>query len=274
MDDGRWRHLIRQSWLGSFEKCPEQARLKLTGELPERLTDSLLGGQVIHATIEYGLGEHLAGQPPSLDELFGVYDRTFDDELAKAGGNAAVQWEKRQERGTRTYGRRSIKTWYEFIYPELTPVAVEYDFGPITLYEDDRRIIDVRGVIDYADVGGLWDWKSTSRSDGFDLWEKQRWDVQATLYTWAAALVLPDIPHNDFTFCVFLPSGEAQLVTVTRDEGDWAWITEKVLSIVALIEAEIPVWPKNDSGWWCGSKWCPEFAEGRCKGAHVGHDAW
>ena len=261
-EDGKAEYNFHQSWLEDFVLCNERARgVPLLEEVPPKPEADL--GTSFHDGVQY-----LVENPDaSWVEGYQLASETwagFDHELDYDKGDAYL-----------------YSAMHSFEYQareELVPVATEFPFRRLPFYEDDVKRIYVSGTIDYVDNElGLVDWKTSSRQ--YKPWEKQRWNGQASLYTWAwtyltygfsVGEVIPDEPVP-FTFFVFeKPHGTLQRVTVYRDEGDWDWMRLRCRNAVTLIEANLEHWPVNDQHALCSPKWCPMWDH--CKGHFVSVD--
>jgi hypothetical protein len=274
--DGRARYRFHQSWLSDTDLCLERARRGLVGELDETENDATALGTALHAAIEACMDAVLEyGESLDFDAVVQVGVEELDH-LAESEG---FRWVKRQRRGAHSYLARALRAWYGTVLPVLEPVATEVRIPPTVLYEDDRRIIEVGGTIDYIDAQlGLVDWKSGSPHGwkGKE-WEKERWSLQATLYTfaWNALQRGADVrewPPADvvvpFTFVALLDNGTVHTVSVKRRSTDWLWLRRKALNVAYQIERGTDVaWPTNDQHALCSAKWCPAWDT--CKGAHV-----
>jgi hypothetical protein len=274
-EDGRRLHRFRQSGLKDIDLCMERARRQMAGLMPEATkagNDATEQGTAVHAAIELCLQMMMDGEHPlSLGSMFDMACEVFD-EMSEVEG---FQWVKAKSPAT---VHRRIKTclatWYDRILPELHPSAAELSWGPLVVYEDEQRIIELTGTIDYIDaVEGPADWKTSGRE--WIKWEHDRWDIQPTVYTWALAVMLGD-PHGagrtwPFTFHVMYTDGGYDKIVVYRHAGDWTWLKERVLVVAKMIEAELPEWPLNDNHALCSPTWCPAWAT--CKGRHY-QDSW
>lgn len=262
LDDGRWLHTFRQSELEQYGHCAERGRLTTTGQMPRTESDAASIGTACHEGIEYAIHEHQAYDTwPSLDDLVQIATMKFG-ELAEL---ANFEWKKYTPAAATTFIARAMTAFHAEVMPQMQPVVTEHDFGPLTLVSDHERVIQVKGTIDYVDRTGLWDWKTTSSP--YKPWEKQRWAVQPTVYTFAAVqdgLIPPEFPVS-FRYVVFLQNGTVQLVDMTRHAGDWEWLGRKCVSIARLLEAELPQFPLVDTHVLCSAKWCGAYPD--CKGA-------
>jgi hypothetical protein len=277
-EDGRRGYKFHQSWLADTDLCLERARLGLLDDMWDPPSDATAVGTAMHYGAEIALGCRMNGEIAHLADIVAVAQAEFSKLIALDG----FVWKKRKERGARTYLERAVTNWFEHVFPKLDPLAVELSFGPDVVYEDDERVIELGGTIDYVDrrpSWGLADWKTGSPHswEGKD-WEKSRWAIQPTVYTWAwdqysreHGLELPPIPQP-FTFIAMLDNGAIQKVRVERRPEDWAWLERKVLGVVRQIERGTDgPWPMNDTHALCSARWCGAWAG--CKGALV-HDAW
>lgn len=277
LPDGRTNYKFHQSWLGDTDLCLERARKGLMGEMLDPPSDATAAGTAMHAGAEHALiVVRDGGWTPSVDDLIDVAQATFTELIS----DPTFLWKKRKARGARNYITLAVEMFYEQILPKLDPWHVELSFGPYVFYEDDRIVIELGGTIDYVDRRwGLMDWKTGAAHSwaGKD-WEKSRWAIQPTVYTWAwfqwlieNGFAEPEMPMP-FRFVVMRDDGAVQKVLVQRRSEDWVWLERKVLAIVAQIERDlVGPWPLNDQHALCSEKWCPAWHE--CKGAAV-HTSW
>jgi hypothetical protein len=142
--------------------------------------------------------------------------------------------------------------------------------------------IDVfwEGTIDYVDpTGRAWDWKTAGQA--YQRWEKQRWDVQSSIYTTVLHQMGYTTMPATFIFGVmhkqegtrdgfpYVRPAKTQMIEVQRHEAHTRWVTQQALGMVKFIlrNGVDEPWPVNDQHALCSQKWCP-FWDG-CKGAHV-----
>lgn len=268
-EDGRRLWVFSQSRLKQVDVCPERGRRALLDLMPDFPTDSTAMGHAVHEVIELCLADIIEGMGPwRLDDMTQCATALFDEEMA----DPSAQWVK-FKRASSLHEKIAtcLSTWYRLVLPTLDPLAVEVNFGPLTIHEDDERVIQVQGQIDYVDkAAGLADWKTAGRE--WEEWEHQRWDIQPTLYTLGQYQCCADTenhPHP-WTWHVLNTDGSYQKITTTRSHADWAWLKHRCLVIAKQLEAELPEWLKNDTTALCSPKWCGAWAE--CKGAFVGLD--
>lgn len=250
----------------------ERARFEMSGLMPKVENDAANVGTACHAGFELALGglidDGVAYALPTCIEA-------AQDELTELLLSPYWRFVKfKDEKDLRRFVEQVMTLWYYQVLPTLDPVAMEVRFGPYVLHEDDERIIEVVGTIDYLDRAGLKDWKTGSRE--WRAWEHERWDMQPTIYTWGAVqsgLVVPDENGTvPFEFIVLWRKSQQKVelkrITVQRHRGDWDWVKGKALNVALLIEAEIPSWPSNDNHALCSPTWCPAWE--MCKGRHYG----
>lgn len=270
LDDGRTLHRFRQSTLETLDVCLERGRLVLTGQMPRYETAPLARGTALHAGAELFCRDLQAGHLPDLDYTLDVVHATFSELIATDG----FDWQGTTEPTVRRFLTQSAELLHNN-YMTLQPEHVEWGFTDLVIYEDDQRVITISGTADLYDTArGLMDWKTASRP--YLAWEKERWGHQATVYTWAAiqaGLLDPEAETHPFTFLVFVNKSqvETQELTVTRHNGDHAWLRTRLIDLAHLVESDLSVWPKNDASALCSPKFCGAWSF--CKGAHY-EDGW
>lgn len=252
---GVYHHTFSASWLEQFAKCAEQARYRYFRLLPSGANEYTALGAAVHRGIETFL------RPVDPD------DRTAEAWDAAIAKLAAVESEEGYVNGGKwdhsqmvELLRQHLHTFKEEVYPGLEPVAVEQHFER-EFYVDNFRTISLRGDIDYIDAQlGVVDWKTAGSPH--KPWEKQKYAVQPTVYSWVAGT-------DSMRYVVFVHNKPPQTYIVTRTDEDVAWLRYVCLAAARHIEAHLPVWALNDSGWWCSRKWCPVYANNMCKGAFM-----
>jgi hypothetical protein len=288
----RWIHKIRQSWLGTMIECQEKARRgALPADHPQAVTwvdsDASVTGSAVHQVIEDAvdlLEEHEVVVP--VVDLYGMFDEAFDNLLERhqVWSEQGLVWEDRDDENqvvwvkrrrpetARAFGHSCLAKWGNHILPTLSPVACEYGFGNLVLMDEPERLVTVSGTVDYIDRRmGLVDWKTSSRN--YEPWEKERWNVQATVYCWAKRQLV--LPYADtFTFVVMVDNASPtpQVITVERGPEWDGWLEDQIRSFLPLMEANAPVWPKLDNHALCGPKWCEAWDT--CKGARIVSPKW
>ena len=286
---------LHQSDINNYITCPEQFRAVngLGGGKPPdpdfdniRIeTDAATVGTVLHAVIEHDLSgtefktskkamahgrsifgdlcaDYVANNIEYRTESFGTPDKALEalDKLVES-------WFFSEER----------EYWHQRD-PKGFDLEHEFHIPFITLAEPKGVIREVwlAGTMDVLDRAEhrIVDWKSAGRD--YQRWEKQRWAVQPTVYTFAGETFGID-PHGvdgyRFDYKVFVRRGvqQAQTVTVYRGTGQWAWLVNVVNNIVQMIESPLLMWPLRDDHALCGPRWCPIWSD--CKGMWV-TDEW
>lgn len=252
--DGRWHHKFRQSWLNTTDLCLERSRLEMDETMPKVDSDAACVGTAVHSAIEICLAS--GGVPLSdMKELFNA-------EFSELSALPTFRWVKYTDLSARAWGELCLTSWWTEILPTLSFDAQLEESFVVPLVDSNERVIELSGTVDYVDrnKGLLIDWK-TSGGGPYRAWEKQRWAVQPTVYTYAFTYkgVVPD-----FQYVVMHPKG-VQRLDVVRTQGDHAWLAAKCVSMARLLEAGLSQWPLNDNHALCSEKWCPAWAS--CKGA-------
>lgn len=270
LPDGRRRFVFSQSRLKQVDVCPERGRRSLLALDEDGASDSTALGRSVHSSIEACLRDVIDGTGPwHLDDMIQSAIEEFNEEMAMPSS----RWIKYKTPETlHKQIARCLSTWYDDVLPSLQPVDVEVNFGPIVVHEDEERVIEVKGQIDYVDELGLADWKTTGRS--WEPWEHQRWDVQPTLYiaAYEATLgadinALPDLALRPWTWHVLNVDGSYQRIETTRTRADWDWLVDRMVTVAKTLEADLPAWPKNDSSALCSPSWCSSYSA--CKGLYI-----
>ncbi len=257
---------LRQSWINTFLRCPEQARqerFKLVG--PQKETSDLLRGNAVHHAIEnYGvrklqptpLGEWLP--PLSLDELLNVAEDYLVNEAPKVD-----EWRHSYEKTVDTV-MANVEAWHREVMPNLDPVGIEESFE-ISLGVRENVNLILTGTADWIDKSGaIWDWKNPNRE--YEPWEKKRWDIQSHAYCLA-------FDTEEFVLCV-LVNGKVQIIPIERTQEHKDAFIELCWSMVPTIASNQVPWPMNWGGWHCSPKWCPVWQAGKCRGEHLGDNPW
>ncbi len=250
---------LRQSWINTFLRCPEQARQERFGLVTQRETSDLLRGNAVHAAIEYaGLTLLQRGERVELGELLDVSD-SF---IASYAPDVEV-WRQDYE-PTVDVCRKNLECWHNELFPILEPEAVEKQFTKEIGIRGNVRLM-MTGTVDWIDKSGvLWDWKNPGRH--YQAWEKKRWDIQSHAYTWA-------FDADQFNLGV-LSAGKLQVIEIERTPEQKEAFLELCWSLVPTIMSKDETWPQNWSGWHCSPQWCPVWQAGKCRGKHLGDNPW
>lgn len=268
--DGRWSHVLRQSFLKEFDICPQKAMRSYMGLDPQRDTDAACVGTAVHAAIEACMHEHMADGALLLSDTLEVFNMEFSHLM---GGEHFV-WVKYSETQARAFGEKCITSWYEDVLPTLDgKYEMEWSFH-VPLYSTEDRDVFLSGTADLLDLSKdtphVIDWK-TSGGGPYREWEHKRWAIQPTVYTFAASYETGITDDPTFEYVVMHPKG-VQRLPVVRTPAHWDWLAQKCEAVAKVIEAELDEWPKNDSHALCAPTWCSHWSE--CKGASLGPDPW
>ena len=256
--DGRWIHTwVRQSAIKTADMCMERFRADIFGLNPEVHTDAATLGTVCHAVAEDALLARKAGRDESLEGMLSAFDYYWDEH-----GPLIQKWGTYRPEKVQGIGYARLQSWHDEIYNgerfgPLEPVGVEESFDKI-FFEDDERVVNLRGTIDLVEEDCVWDWKFPSRDYAKSKWEYERWDVQSIAYCWATDI-------QNFRYGITHPTG-VSYIELERDQSHTDWLRQKVLALCQYVEnASRGPWLLGDNGWWGSEKWCSNWA--RCKGA-------
>ena len=71
-------HRFRQSWLNSFQDCPEKARTIRNGTAIDVAGSKAVRGTAVHAAIETALTARMAGQELTVDTVLEAFHWSWD----------------------------------------------------------------------------------------------------------------------------------------------------------------------------------------------------
>lgn len=287
MDLDEHGHLhLHQSDIETFHTCPEQLRFThLAHENGGRQeTDAATVGTCLHHVIEHELE---TGFETRVRDLHGIAASVFLETLEgyKNTGATYVRSTFKDDMAAIKSLEILATSWFQSEEREHLRHVPESEL--LIEWEFDMPFCEVAGIqvwlagrtdLILPGQNEIWDWKSASRP--YQQWEKQRWAIQPTVYTWAAHQAGFLTPDNDglFTFKnkVFVrgPKPTAcQTIHVRRGPQNWAWL-EKQIAHMVVLAGVLPdgPWPVNDHGALCGPKWCAFWSQ--CKGAFVSGETW
>lgn len=273
-DGERWRHKLGASWLKTTDLCLERARMEHVGTMPLIESDAACVGTAMHHAVEHCI----AAEGLPLEQMLELAQDEFT-RLTKLDGTngdpnarhkeGVFKWIKYTEQQARALVDAFTMMWFNEVWPTLSPGGEsEWVFGDtpedpqVVLVDDDERVIELSGAIDYVDGARLKDWK-TSGSGPYKKWEYERWALQPTLYTYARNAVY-GYERPEFEYVVMHAKG-VQRFTVQRGPEHWDWLATKCEDIARQIELQLPSWIKSDNHALCSERWCPAWAQ--CKGA-------
>jgi PD-(D/E)XK nuclease superfamily len=289
--------VLHQSDIKHFLTCPDQFRV-VNGILPggnfEKVpehrveTDAATLGTTMHAVIEHDIDKPFKTVAAAIkwargamgDLVFGYTMSGTEYRTESFGENPDKALTALEGLVTRWFTSGERAYWLAISKDHPGCINIEYSFEVPFITGRTGQYTDVMlaGQMDVLDTYNhrVVDWKTTSRK--YERWEKQRWDVQSNVYTYAAAQQGKLERHDNgyqFDFVVFnhkYQDPEPQKVTVWREAGSWGWLTEMVSKMVAMIESDLTEWPVRDDHALCGPKWCPIWSQ--CKGLYVSHPDW
>jgi hypothetical protein len=262
------RIVLRQSWLGTLSKCPEQARQIWEGVAVETDSSYTMLGTAVHSGIEQCLSAYI-DTGVHLDR-----DSTIDAATGhwKDHEGDIVRWHHKPEAALDVI-QKNTAVWWDEVRPDIRPIAVEYSFE-LPLVPDHKPEIWLKGTIDCVQEfpNPIVDWKNPSRKPN-DAWEKKRWSVQAAAYTWAIASMADQGFGEPLLFeLVHLVKGTVHRMTLDFGPAEWASLVALARSAGTLLAADLPVWPLRMEGWHCAPKWCAAWNS--CRGRFAGPDPW
>lgn len=250
--------VFSQSWLNTFENCPEQARLEMVGKLPRVESDATAIGTAGHAAIEAvingaTLTEGEACALGTFHELTELYEFKW----------VQIKTPETAERLlTRMYW-----TWANEVWPQLgTPYATEFPFQySLQMSTPQNRELFIKGSMDFIDeMGDVFDWKFSNLRNYSQASVDRK--IQATAYMWA----LIDVPvwteQSTFNYVVMDKQSQSHAIfTTRRGPSDYLWLAEKAYRAAVLIEAGLDQWPLSPvDNVLCSPKWCSAWDD--CKG--------
>lgn len=277
---------VHQSDIKSWLNCGEQVRLtRLVADEGRFQTDAATVGTVTHALIEEELNDGFFqdvrdAQAWAAHKFLAVLEQyaADGDVYSRSSFDTDLKALKVVERLASSWYHCDERHWLASL--DEGAYITEWDFDVPLGISYQNTDIYIAGQADLLLVHqGLWDWKTASQS--YKRWEKQRYDVQSTAYTYAAhyeGLLEPNhFNEYHFTFKVFdtklATPGPPDSVTVKRSADNWNWLRTQVVNMLSVQYAlpEGP-WPLNDNHVLCSPKWCPVWDS--CKGHHVSGETW
>lgn len=260
--ESRYVHVFHQSSLNTFLTCPELGRKTFRNDMPRDETEAAAKGTAVHAAIESVLTDLVLP-----DEALSLAFKTFRD-IAEHGNFRYVK--VKTESTCLNHIEGAFASWWDYVYPQLRSALWIEERFTFPFYEDDERVIYLRGTADYAERLRIDDWKVTQNKDkysesfGGDGWEQKRWSIQATTYCAAYYNAFNAIP--EFRYVALDVHGrEPQLLTVERNLGHFDFLADQCVTIAQQLERGNDYrYALNDQHALCSAKWCQNWYE--CKG--------
>jgi len=274
IDHARQTLSVRQSWLSTALRCPERGRLAIVApEYDEATGDAAAAGTAMHSAIEDVLNGCI--DVPAIRtwaQLHAVelLDRERIEFKSFSGADELIH-----------HAGNCAEAWATDVWPTVRPLGVAETEAKFNFPAFDYRgwTIEFEGTVDLvpAHSNTLWDWKSSGSA--WKQRDKQRVDVQATIY--ALAAMNGCFGREDFYWPMEFHFGvmvrrkgpaQGHVVTVQRTADHARWVERRVRQFVDLfldlgLERQ---WPALDDHFLCSKKWCPWYD--LCRGEHLTAD--
>ena len=271
---------IRQSWLDTATRCPEEGRLAVLNPDLGVTTDEAVLGTGAHWAIEQVIEGNL--DPADIahgveyffhhvnEEEYRFVKRASLDEIIAVSSNCADAW----VRDIMPHVPLDGAVCEHHFDVQIDEVAVP----PGKEIPEGDWAIHITGTADLAPKvdSELWDWKTSGRS--YSQKDKQKWAVQPTIY--AAAAVLGGFPDDvtytwptTFKYGVMVKlakTARGEITTVQRTQNHWDWVHRKIKSFVdlAIHFGFNRPWPMIDEkNFLCSATWCDFYSS--CRGASI-----
>jgi hypothetical protein len=283
---------VRQSEINTWLTCADSLRRELLARVgpepaPAFESDAALAGTVLHGVIEAELRD---GIPLTLPELQAhaayEYVKAANGFREDANCTFAENQFKDDTAAIKTLDRLCL-AWFqcprriELLYQtDHTLLRLEQDFDVHLFDHPDGIPIWLTGQIDCISPTGIDDWKSANQD--YVQWERQRWAVQPTVYTYGAFVNgwvgMNQANQVPFQYLVFPKKGadiRPELIPVWRSSEHWDWLAVQLIPMVRQVIDGIErgferEWVLNDQHALCSPKWCPWWKG--CKGQIVRPD--
>lgn len=263
---------VRQSWLDTAMRCPEEGRLAVVRpEFEAYDTDEDLIGTFAHYGIEQVIrGLHAA----SISDAIRAYASAYQ---------GVVRFTKRKGMDEVVdMAVRCAEAWVREIYPVAPTNGAhsEVTFS-VPIFEHRGYAVVLNGTVDLVPtIPELWDWKTTGDERRYDPAKKQKWAIQPTIYGMAAVTGL--LPHAEgfewpvtFRYGVMVKRAKqckTLITTVQRDASHAAFAEYRIKTLIDLgldFGFDRP-WPQIDEdNFLCNETWCAFWSI--CKGAFISH---
>lgn len=255
---------LSPSQISMYRRCPKQWFFRYVKGLIAPPSISLVLGSAYHEAMETNFKQKITSQEDlPLADVQDAFVTSWDHQLGTRflkdkdeGANVEfenVNWEGEDPGKTKDKGCELVAAYQEQIAPSIFPMEVE-----------EEKILDLGGVrvvmrIDLiTDNLRIVDHKTSGKSKTQDEMEQE---LQPAAY----GLAVKELVPFDFHIAVKTKVPKIQIVTVQKTYKDFAWFAMIVADVSKAIQAG--VFPANDSGWWCSSRFCGYYD--LCKGKYV-----
>jgi hypothetical protein len=245
----------------------ELARRTFFEGLTSSDTDATIIGTAGHAGVEFALTIlRDEGRRVSVTELTDVALA----EYAVLAASPDVRWVQGEYADGVAFLKNMMPAWHREVFPKITDQVLLEQHFDVPFYETDDYDVRLTGTIDCLDLGTstIWDWKHTGRD--MKQWEKQRYSVQATVYSHAAVQAGILTYPVSFTFTnarKFKTQEVIDIIPIQRTGHHALFLSAQVDDLIALHRSGVTPWPRVDQHALCSEKWCPAWDT--CKGAFL-----
>lgn len=277
--------IIRQSDLGSYNRCPQQKHLydvkEAAGERGENLSATVFG-TVVHHALQIMETLHHEGRKDALDVALATFLHYWHpDNIGELEPGGVDVWLPRETYGgLRARGQEVLKIYYDELTGDTGQLlALEYTFAvPLFIPGDDRQHT-LTGTVDRLASRKVLR-KPALTIEDFKTGKAQtylRWNMQFTAYAWASTQPRFwdgfDDPERAFATTKDWARRTywLDMKTVTRKDAGWRSEQDYARLMVALREyiraVELEVYPLNMKGDVC--LYCPFSRNGDCGGVPI-----
>ncbi len=230
---------VSHSQLSQWSRCPRQWESRYIHGVFGPASDSLILGSCYHEGLEQNFKFKLrTGEDLDFDILYDVYCTAWEEYKNKN----EILWQKNTEGDAKDLGLLLLEKYITDVAPDIMPQLVEQWYN--TYIGDTKFVLR----LDLLDVNGaVIDHKTSGRRYAES-------DVHRDPQASATAFVLgkPIVFYNHVAIKTQNPY--IQIVKSARNNADIAWWLKWATGIINHMKSGYA--PPNDSGWWCGPKYC------------------
>jgi hypothetical protein len=262
---------LRQSWLDTFFRCPEDARFAAVSE-PTGTTDEAFIGTATHAGIEAVING--SSMQEAKDAIAAEYATNLEAQDLRFTKRESID-------ECIDLSLRCFDAWVRDILP-VAPIGgaqAEVSFeAPLMQYRD--WLVSIKGTADLVPATGNWVWDWKTAGSNYSQKDKQKWAVQPTVYSMAA--VMGAFGRTDYTWPVEFVYGvmvklkrecRGQIVRVQRNQQHVAWLEHRIRAAVDLyLDFGLDrSWPMiEEKNFLCSAKWCDSYDQ--CRGKFIAQE--